>query len=71
VLGASDRGIVLYRRMLFEQIDRVERGEEPTIAMVRDPKQNDVITFMPGSLPWEWAEFKAQTIWSDAKEPVA
>jgi 5,5'-dehydrodivanillate O-demethylase len=70
VLGASDRGIVLYRRMLFEQIDRVERGEEPTIAMVRDPKQNDVITFMPGSLPWEWAEFKAQTIWSDAKEPV-
>jgi 5,5'-dehydrodivanillate O-demethylase len=44
-LGATDRGIVLFRRMLAEQIDRVERGEEPTVAVVRDPAQNACITF--------------------------
>lgn len=44
-LGASDRGIVLFRRMLAEQIDRVERGEAPTVAVVRDPAQNECIRF--------------------------
>ncbi len=44
-LGASDRGIVLFRRMLAEQIDRVERGEEPNVAVVRDPAENRIIEF--------------------------
>jgi len=44
-LGATDRGIVLFRRMLAEQIDRVERGEEPTVAVVRDPAANRIIEF--------------------------
>jgi 5,5'-dehydrodivanillate O-demethylase oxygenase subunit len=45
VLGASDRGIVLFRRMLAEQIGRVEEGDEPTIAVVRDPAKNVCIEF--------------------------
>jgi hypothetical protein len=40
-LGATDRGIVLFRRMLAEQIDRVENGEEPNVAFVTDPEKND------------------------------
>ncbi len=38
-LGASDRGIVLYRRLLREQIEVVRRGGEP-MALVRDPARN-------------------------------
>jgi 5,5'-dehydrodivanillate O-demethylase len=50
-LGASDRGIVLFRRMLAEQIDKVERGEEPDVAVVRDPSKNECITFEV-TTPW-------------------
>ncbi len=51
VLGASDRGIVMYRHMLAEQIDRVERGEEPTVAVVRDPAKNTMIVFESATRP--------------------
>ncbi len=44
-LGASDRGIILFRRMLAEQIDLVESGGEPTVAVVRDPLKNRVLDF--------------------------
>jgi 5,5'-dehydrodivanillate O-demethylase len=44
-LGVSDRGIVLFRKMLAEQIERVEKGEEPTVAVVRDPAKNRMIDF--------------------------
>jgi 5,5'-dehydrodivanillate O-demethylase len=44
-LGVTDRGIVMFRRMLEEQISRVERGEFPTVAVVRDPKKNESISF--------------------------
>jgi len=44
-LGASDRGIVLFRRMLDEQIARVERGEEPDVAVFRDPERNRILDF--------------------------
>lgn len=50
-LGATDRGIVMYRRMLEEQIERVERGEEPTVAVVRDPAQNAMIKFESATRP--------------------
>jgi 5,5'-dehydrodivanillate O-demethylase len=39
-LASSDKGVVLYRKMLVEQMDRVERGEEP-MAVIRDPKENE------------------------------
>jgi 5,5'-dehydrodivanillate O-demethylase len=38
-LAESDRGVALYRRTLLEQIDRVERGEDP-LGVVRDPARN-------------------------------
>ena len=44
-LGATDRGIVLFRRQLAEQIDRVAAGLEPTLAVVHDEAQNICITF--------------------------
>jgi hypothetical protein len=41
-LGASDRGIALYREMLKEQIAAVQRGDEP-MALVRNEAANRVI----------------------------
>jgi 5,5'-dehydrodivanillate O-demethylase oxygenase subunit len=41
-LSASDRGIVMFRRMLLEQIEIVQRGGEP-MALVRDLAQNQII----------------------------
>jgi 5,5'-dehydrodivanillate O-demethylase oxygenase subunit len=46
-LGATDRGVVLFRRLLAEQITIVEQGGEP-IALVRDPAQNEIIRFESG-----------------------
>jgi 5,5'-dehydrodivanillate O-demethylase len=71
VLGASDRGIVLYRRMLSEQIDRVERGEEPTAAVVAEADRDRIIDFSPGTLAWDWADLKNRTMWGVEREPVA
>ncbi len=39
-LGGSDKGVVLYRKMLMEQMERVERGEEP-MAVIRDRGENE------------------------------
>ena len=39
-LGELDRGVVLYRKVLLEQLDKIERGEEP-LGVVRDPAKND------------------------------
>jgi len=58
-LGASDRGVVMYRRMLAEQIDRVERGEEPTVAVVSDPAKNRIIEFPSSTKPWRDERFAA------------
>jgi 5,5'-dehydrodivanillate O-demethylase oxygenase subunit len=41
-LGTSDRGIVLYRKLLGEQIQRVRDGHDP-IALVRDPRENVLV----------------------------
>lgn len=43
-LAASDQGIVLLRKLLFEQMDRVERGLDP-MGVVRDPEENRIIEF--------------------------
>jgi 5,5'-dehydrodivanillate O-demethylase len=39
-LATSDRGIVLYHKLLNEQMDRVERGLEP-MAVIRDRAENE------------------------------
>jgi 5,5'-dehydrodivanillate O-demethylase oxygenase subunit len=44
-LGASDRGIALYRKMLRTNIQAVHAGEEP-MALVRDPEHNRCIEFV-------------------------
>jgi 5,5'-dehydrodivanillate O-demethylase len=41
-LGESDRGIILYRQMLLEQLDIVEAGGEP-MNVFRDPAGNECI----------------------------
>ena len=41
-LGMSDVGIVLYRELLVEQMERVERGEDP-MNVRRDPAENEII----------------------------
>src|SRR5207248_10752747 len=38
-LGTSDKGVILYRGLLEEQMLKVERGEDP-MAVVRDPTRN-------------------------------
>jgi len=43
-LGASDRGITMYRRLLQEQITVVQNGGEP-VGLIRDPKKNEIIRF--------------------------
>jgi len=45
LLGESDRGITLFRKMLREQIELVMSGGEP-IALIRDPANNQVINFL-------------------------
>jgi 5,5'-dehydrodivanillate O-demethylase oxygenase subunit len=47
-LGESDRGIILLRKMLKEQMDLVEDGGEP-MNVFRDPKQNQYINLELGS----------------------
>ncbi len=43
-LGRSDRGIILFRRMLEENLQKVERGEDP-MNVFRDPEKNKYIEF--------------------------
>ncbi len=44
LLGASDRGITMYRNLLKEQIELVRNGGEP-VGVVRDPAINETIHF--------------------------
>jgi 5,5'-dehydrodivanillate O-demethylase len=41
-LGTTDKGIILYRQVLKEQIEKVNRGEDP-LAVMRDPAKNQMI----------------------------
>ncbi|MFI5266150.1 MAG: Rieske 2Fe-2S domain-containing protein [Chloroflexota bacterium] len=45
-LGTTDRGIILYRKLLQEQIDKVERGEDP-MGVIRDPAKNTPMISIP------------------------
>jgi len=39
-LTASDKGVILYHKLLFENMERVERGEDP-LGTIRDPAENE------------------------------
>jgi len=41
-LGTSDIGIILYRKLIEENIQAVERGDDP-MGVIRDPAQNEFI----------------------------
>lgn len=41
-LGASDRGVTMYRRMLLRELKRMEAGEDPK-GVIRDPAANGTI----------------------------
>ena len=43
-LGATDQGIIMFRKLLADQIDIVENGGEP-MALVRDEARNQIIEF--------------------------
>jgi 5,5'-dehydrodivanillate O-demethylase oxygenase subunit len=43
-LGVGDEGIIIFRKLLHEQIDRVRKGGEP-LGVIRDPQLNHVIEF--------------------------
>ena len=45
MLGESDRGITLYRKMLIDQIRIVQQGGDP-LALVRDDDANKIIEFV-------------------------
>jgi 5,5'-dehydrodivanillate O-demethylase len=45
-LGTSDKGVILYRSVLLEQIEKVERGEDP-LGVVRDPAKNEPMIVIP------------------------
>jgi len=51
ILASSDRGIALYRRLLFEQIRQVKSGQDP-MGVIRDPGKNRII-----ELPQEREKF--------------
>jgi 5,5'-dehydrodivanillate O-demethylase len=42
-LGESDKGVILFRRILKEQMKLVEEGKEPTIGIFRDVEENECI----------------------------
>ena len=39
-LVTSDKGVALYHKLIFENIDKVERGEDP-MGVIRDPEANE------------------------------
>jgi 5,5'-dehydrodivanillate O-demethylase len=41
-LGTTDRGVILFRKMLDREIARVEAGEDP-MGVIREPAKNTVI----------------------------
>ena len=41
-LGVGDEGIIEFRKLLKEQIERVQQGFDP-IGVIRDPAKNQVI----------------------------
>jgi len=43
-LGTTDRGVVLYRKMLQRELAKVARGEDP-MNVFRDPAKNEVLAF--------------------------
>ena len=57
-LGTLDRGIIAYRNMLFENINKVERGEDPQ-GIIRDSARATYTYKTEGDLGGGWRGFHA------------
>lgn len=42
-LGSSDKGVILFRHLLEENLARLTRGEDP-MGVIRDPSRNEIIS---------------------------
>jgi 5,5'-dehydrodivanillate O-demethylase len=42
-LGSSDKGVILFRHLLEENLARITRGEDP-MGTIRDPARNEMIS---------------------------
>jgi 5,5'-dehydrodivanillate O-demethylase len=70
-LAASDKGVVLYRKMLLEQMERVERGEEP-MAVIRDRSENEpMIDIRRERRAWQGFQSQYKNIFQRQEEAVA
>jgi 5,5'-dehydrodivanillate O-demethylase len=67
-LSYSDRGVAMLRKMLKENLDRVEQGLDP-LGVIRDPNQADVDTGLSESIVTEVAWMRERGI-LDAAERV-
>jgi 5,5'-dehydrodivanillate O-demethylase len=45
-LGTSDKGVILLRSVLLDEIEKVERGEDP-MGVIRDPAKNEPMIVIP------------------------
>ena len=43
-LGVGDEGIIVFRKLLKEQIERVDQGKDP-LGIMRNPERNLIIEF--------------------------
>ncbi len=55
-LGASDRGVILFRQLVLDEIEKVKKGGDP-IGVLRDPSRNDVIVLKREEGPVENVRF--------------
>jgi 5,5'-dehydrodivanillate O-demethylase len=53
-LSVTDQGIVMYRRVLLQQLDKIARGEEP-LGVVRDEAKNTPFIALPVERHVEYA----------------
>jgi 5,5'-dehydrodivanillate O-demethylase len=61
-VGASDRGVIAIRKRFLDDLERIERGEDPK-AIVRDPAQNVRIDLpITGRLLFEQGLTRAQML---------
>jgi len=60
-LGTSDKGVIFYRSVLMEQMERVARGEDP-MGTVRDPAENEMIVIPRESVALRAFEQKRDVI---------
>ncbi|HZT06232.1 MAG TPA: Rieske 2Fe-2S domain-containing protein [Chloroflexota bacterium] len=70
-LTTSDKGILLFRKLLLENVEKVERGEDP-IAVIRDPAANfPMIQIRRGSSYAAFKEGIREENWGGVDSPLA